>query len=529
MAVACEFAQIKDAKRMTTIDFSLRAKRKKAVLWHVTGGWLSNIIQIIQGVLLIPLYLHYLGDRLYGFWLATGGVLALISMVDVGVSAVTLQRCAAAFGRKELATVTLYFWHGAVVMVGMLGLLLVVVLAVGHFVANWLQIDSAFQAIIIQCYYATSLATLIHLANEFMRNFAAALQRNHIPVFAQTFGDMVSLIGIVLALVVFELGLWALVAGVLLRTSVPMVINLFHTVQIIRSIGFGNRWSFVIFKDYMSMTPAILAAKSSGQLARHLPAVLITRIIGPEATVAYTVTMRVVMMVQSFINHALSGLYGACSHYFNDPAVTREHQCQTLSKLTRGYFLTSAVGVSLYALFNHGFISLWISDQQFAGQLFTCLAALASFILVRNNLFVGMGIAFGEIRAVEFTQFFEQLFRICLIVVGIYSIGLIGAPLAIIIAGLTAQFGYIRIFQRQDMLIAQALRALLWLWMPLVFVLLPIYAMSDWFVVDGWLRFILYTGWATAPFGLVFFFFMPGLKERILKLVRRRWLQPEAV
>ena len=514
---------------MKEIDFSQRAERKKAVIWHIAGGWLSNLIHIVQGLLMIPLYLHYLGDRLYGFWLATGGVLALIAMVDVGVSVVTLQRCAAAFGRKELGSVTLYFWHGAVVMAGVLSLFLIAVIAVGSIIPEWLQIDPAFQQIIIHCFYATSIATMVHLANDFMRNFASALQRNNIPVFAQTLGDLVSLLGILLALVRYELGLWALVVGVLLRTLVPFVINLLHTLLILRSLGQRNRWSIAIFKDYMSMIPAILAAKASGQFAQNLPAVLITRSIGPEATVAFTVTMRVLGLLQNVINHALAALYGACSHYFSDPTVGNERRCQTLAQLSRGYFVGAGVGVSLYALLNHGFIAIWISETQFVGQLFTCLAALASFIQVRNSLFVGLGISVGEIRAVEFTQFFEQTVRIGLIVWGIYAVGLLGVPLAIIIAGLLAQFRYINIFQRKDALIAQALSPLLWQWLPLALLLWPIYLAATLFVVDSWPRFLLYSACAGIPFGLLVLFFLPGCKAQVVKAIGRIPLLPKAV
>jgi hypothetical protein len=317
--------------------------------------------------------------------------------------------------------------------------------------------------------------------------------------------------------------------GVLLRTLVPFVINLVHTVHILRSIGQCNRWSAAIFKDYASMTPAILAAKASGQFAQNLPAVLITRAIGPEATVAYTVTMRVLGVLQNSINHALGGLYGACSHYFNDPTITRQRQCQTLSQLSRGYFVASGVGVSVYALFNHGFIAMWISEAHFAGQKFTCLAALASFIQVRNGLFVGMGISLGEIRAVEFAQFFEHTFRIGMIFLGVYSLGLLGAPLATIIAGLLAQFRYIDVFRRKDVLIAKALSPLLWLWAPLLLLLLPIYGASDLFVVESWPRFLTYSGCAAIPFGLLVLFFLPGFKAQIFKAMGRVPLLPRAI
>jgi uncharacterized membrane protein len=511
------------------IDFSKRAERKKAVFWHITGGWLSNLIFIIQGLLLIPLYLYYLGDRLYGFWLATGGVLAWISMVDVGASAVTLQRSAAAFGRKDLAGVTSYFWHGAVVMAGVLTTFMMAVFVIGLCLPSILDIDPIYSRLIVRCFYVMGIAAILHLANDFMRNFASALQRNQIPVFAQTLADLLGLIGIVLSLIIFEIGLWALVVGPLIRTLIPFIINLLHTAQILRSTGHPNRWSSVVFKDYLSTTPAILAAKASGHFAQHLPVVLIARFIGPEATVAYIVTIRVVKMVQSFINHALAGLYAACSHYFNDPVVSREHQSQMVGRLARGYFVAAGIGVLLYALFNHGFIALWTSEAQFAGQLFTGLFALACFIELRNNFFVGLGVSLGAIRAVEFTQFFEKTFQACMIVLGLYSFGLIGVPLAMITAGLAAQFWYTHIFRRKDIFIAKSLSPLLWQWMPLALLLWPFHVGSAFFVVDTWLRFLVYTVCVGGGFGLLFLFFMPGLKGKIFKMVRQSPYLPQAV
>jgi hypothetical protein len=166
---------------------------------------------------------------------------------------------------------------------------------------------------------------------------------------------------------------------------------------------------------------------------------------------------------------------------------------------------------------NQGFITIWTSEAQFAGQLFTCLAALASFIHVRNSLFVGLGISLGEIRAFEFTQFFEQVFRIGLIVLGIYSVGLLGVPLAIIIAGLLAQFRYIYVFRRKGVLIAKALSPLLWQWAPLTLFIGLISLVASFFVVDSWPHFLLYTAFAAIPFGLLVLLFLPGLRDRIVK------------
>ncbi|ADE53417.1 hypothetical protein [Coraliomargarita akajimensis] len=504
---------------MRRIDFSKPPKRRKAVIWHVAGGWLSNLILIVQGLLLIPLYLHFLGERLYGFWLASGGVLALLSMMDVGASAVTQQRCAAAYGRKDMTEVTRYFWHGAVVMAGVLLVFFSMTCLIAIGLPEWLKVDTEYRDLIVATFIVTGFAAVGRLANDFMRYFASALQRNQYPVFAQTLGDMLGLVTIVLALVVFQMGLWSLALGALARTLVPFLSNLVHTAWILVSIGATNQWSAKVFSDYYKTTPSVLFAKATGQISQNLPSILIARFIGPEANVMFTVTFRVVFMVRSFLNHALSGLYAACTHYFGDPSVSAAKEARTVSSLVRGYAVGAGLGVLLYALFNHGFVSLWTSESQFAGQAFTTLAALATFIHVRDTLLVGLGGSIGSIREVHVIRACENLLTMVLSVFGIYYLGLIGSLIAVILSGLSLQYFYFKLFTEKKPSIAKALRPLAWLWFPLGGALLVCFLLSPYFVTDHWLRFIAQCALAGAPLVLVGLFSFPKLKDKLVHLL----------
>jgi O-antigen/teichoic acid export membrane protein len=40
---------------------------------QAVGGYLNTTILIVQGLLLVPLYLRFLGPHDYGLWLASGG------------------------------------------------------------------------------------------------------------------------------------------------------------------------------------------------------------------------------------------------------------------------------------------------------------------------------------------------------------------------------------------------------------------------------------------------------------------------
>lgn len=491
------------------------------MLWHVAGGWLTNVILIVQGFLLIPLYLHFLGDRLYGFWLATGGMLAWLTMADLGASAVTSQRCAAAYGRNDFEGVADYFWHGLAVMLLIMGMVVAGTFWIAAGLIEWLKVDSEYAEPVRICFLISGAGVAVQLANDFLTSFCLAMQRSRIPVVARSLSRLLGLIGIVVALVVLEWGLYSLIVGVLLRTLLPFCVIVGYSALILFSIGARWRWSAATFRDYLVTTPSVLAAKSSGQFARNLPQVLLGRLAGPEATVAYTVSLRVIGVAQGFIGVSFSGLFSACSHLISDSSVSAERERSMVGKITRAFVVAASVGGTLYALFNHGFVSLWTSEEQFAGQLFTSASALASFFFLRSNLYVGLGMAMGRINTFESIQTVENLIQAGLFYLAIERFGVVGVPFAIIASSLLGQLGYLRAFRRSRNSIDEGLRPLAWIWIPVACVYAAAYFLADIFRVEDWFLFVFYCSVAALPFALVFYFGMPGLRDQIGERCRK--------
>ena len=97
-------------------------------------AYLQFALSIVVGLGLVPFVLHRVGERLYGYWLASGEVLAYAAMADLGVlgvvpwliaeadgrrDRVAMQRimstaaCAAVFVAVAYGTVVLVLWHVA--------------------------------------------------------------------------------------------------------------------------------------------------------------------------------------------------------------------------------------------------------------------------------------------------------------------------------------------------------------------------------------------------------------------------------
>jgi O-antigen/teichoic acid export membrane protein len=64
-------------------------------------AYLQFGLSIVVGVALVPFVLHHVGERLYGYWLASGEVLAYAAMADFGVIGVVPWMIAEADGRSD--------------------------------------------------------------------------------------------------------------------------------------------------------------------------------------------------------------------------------------------------------------------------------------------------------------------------------------------------------------------------------------------------------------------------------------------
>lgn len=506
---------------MRKIDFQSPPKRKRTVVLRTIGGWCTNLVFVFQGFLFIPLYLEFLGERLYGFWLATGGLVAWLAMADIGTSLVTQQRTAAAYGRGELKVAVNYFWHGGIVVSGVVSIVAIGLYVLSLFLNDVVRVDPQYQEAIQYCFIISGLSLVFRLLNEFMQSFANGLQRGHYGVFAQAASNMMGLFFIYIFLVHFQWGIWSLAWAALIRSLLLFAFNAANTTWMLYSISEKCTWSKALLKDYLVTTPAVLFSKSSGQLAASLPVLLITRYVSPEATVAYTVTMRVAQILFGFINHGISSVYSASAHFVSDPLVSAEKVRTTIGKFSRSFCVISFITLGLYVVLNHGFVRLWTSEAQFAGQIVTTLIALAGFLSQSSNLFVGVIGSTGVIRDVELTKGFENLLKIGLIFFLVQSMGVVGAPLAVVIGSIIMQPVFWRVVVRTHADLAVGLKPLFWLWVPLGAGLFGLSLLAEWFTLETWLSFIFWSALLSLPFAALFVYGVDGVRARLISMAQQ--------
>ena len=82
-----------------------KISRKKTTLWRMFDLYLGTGISFIKGLLIVPLYLHFIDIKLYGAWLATGNILMWLTLFDPGVGDVATQKIASSYASKDFRNI----------------------------------------------------------------------------------------------------------------------------------------------------------------------------------------------------------------------------------------------------------------------------------------------------------------------------------------------------------------------------------------------------------------------------------------
>lgn len=103
--------------------------------WNLLFNYAQTAFLIVYKVVLTSLYLRYSSEMTFGVWLATGNLVAWLSLVDPGLNAVIQQRIAAAYASGDNPAVSRLRTHSYMLSV----LLASAVAAIGMAAIPWVS------------------------------------------------------------------------------------------------------------------------------------------------------------------------------------------------------------------------------------------------------------------------------------------------------------------------------------------------------------------------------------------------------
>jgi O-antigen/teichoic acid export membrane protein len=405
--------------------------RTRATVALAIGGYVNTGIVIAQGLLFLPLYLHYIGSHSYGLWLASSGIVGMLGLVNFGVGSMITQRVSVAYAQQNFQMAATYFINGAVIYFGICLLILISGIIVSSYLPTILKLEGNDIETIRQCFIIALLAMAIATFNEYLRSFSQALLRPVVSVIALSGGKILGLI-LSLWMLFNDFGLWAIPMGILFSESCILIVNLFYSFFLFNALKSRVFINKNIIQEYLRTSPALLGARAGQTIPQESEPLLITMFFTPELTTIYMIARRAADIVFNLLSQVVGSTFGTFSHLAGN--ATPEKISRVAYGLLSLIALLGLVGFSVYILMNEEFIKLWVGKEFVPSPIVISLLGIGFFTRIIRSMAWQLLNGVGDFVYASLCVSSEGIVRLGLIVMLLPVLGIVAMPIALIIS-----------------------------------------------------------------------------------------------
>lgn len=402
--------------------------RTQATSYMALGGYANTGLSIIQGLLLIPVYIHFIGLNLYGFWLATGGILRFLGIVDIGISAMLVQRVSKAYGGGRNEEAGDYFINALLIYF----VLIIMFVLFGYSLAIWgiAFLHNGIHLELLQtCFLISVIATSINLLNECMRAFSQALLRPVSAITILIIGRILGLICTVL-LLIFDHGLISIPLGMIITSLIVFKLNIINVLRAFRILDVNPVIKKDIIIDYLKLSPALFVGRIGSSLVSGIEPLIITvTLSNPGIAATYVIVQRASVIVSNLLSVIIASTAPSFGNLIGEKKYDEmEHVARTIISLV---FVFGLIGFGSYVALNESFVHIWMGpDFKLSSEIHILIAVSGLLVLVVNS-FNRLLVSLGDIHTPSIWILFEAVSRLLLMFILAKIIGLWGIPLAI--------------------------------------------------------------------------------------------------
>lgn len=418
--------------------------RRTATLVQARLSLLRSMLVSVRGIFLIPLYVRMIGPEVYGLWLASGGVLTWLTMLDLGLVTGLNQRMASSFGQGKPHEAVGFLLNGFLIYSGLSAFVALVGIVFSAFVPKFLGVGADNVALIVHCFQIAVFASALRILSGVFRVFCLSALRPTWPLVATNAALLLGTASTVV-LLLGGFGLWALPIGMLITE----VMNLSGVGLIATSIakGFNRRPKFdkKIIADLWRLTPSLFGSRIGTALVRSIEPTIITVLVSPIVATSFVVTRRAADIVTQTLQIGVGSTFSGFAHLVGEGNVDKA--IAIADRLVFSYVLFGSVGYSLYVIGSETFVGLWVGNEAFLGTSVVVFVALSLFIRTLAELFAALLTAMGDVAYASWGTLFEAGIRLVSMYVFVAMGGVVGAPIGMLLTCVVALAAFMKRFK----------------------------------------------------------------------------------
>ncbi len=402
--------------------------RRRVTLQNLVFFYLIAGLNIVQGIVLVPLYLAHLPPSLYGAWLATGNVLAWIELADGGITGLLQQRVAAAYGAQRVDALQGIIGTG-VSAGAVLSLIPLLAWPLAGLLPGAMGLSGADAEALVESFRLALVGTSLLLGSAVLSSVNSGLQLSVMPgVLTASRRAVLGIVTTVMSLVA-GLGLLSLPIGMVARACLLFLGNATITGQwIVRWLGGRIRFSRGEWREMGGLFGYTFVLRLGTVLVERTDAFLVAMLVSPQAAAVLVLTGKAFEVIRLIAVRIPLAVVPSLAHMAADAA--RERIAEIISLMARTMGWTVGLGAGCVIALNSEFVSLWVGPHMFGGPTLTLFLGAATALSLLVGALAQSLFAMGEVRRVASTSLREAMMKVPLQVVLVLGLGVVGIPLA---------------------------------------------------------------------------------------------------
>jgi O-antigen/teichoic acid export membrane protein len=499
--------------------------RKKTTKWNIFFHYYSIGFSIVWGVLLVPLYLKYIPLHIYGAWLATGNVVAWLTVVDPGISDVLRQKVGKAYGERALDELNDLLCSGTLLSLFISLVILITAFIMSNYILGFIKIqDINNVAIIKNAFLLAAIGSSLMIFSYGFTSFNIGLLSS-VGIGVVFVVATISSLIINFALLLKGYGLYSIPISLIFRAVILIIGNLLYIIWRYAKESLQYRFSLNGMFELAKLSSYNFLGRIGSVMVSNVDALLVARYIGAEAAPVLVLTKKGPELSRMFVERPPIAMLPAITHAWgsNEFDKVRENTLRLFK------FLLWMMGLifSGFMVLNASFVSLWVGEKLYAGDTINTIICISLPLLIVVSVFSNILFSLGYIKETSKTNFIQSIITIVALFIGVKFFGLLGLVLAQMISFLFYSVWYfpmktIQVIKYDSILLKQLFQEII---KVLGVSCLVIISMNQVIQITNWYLFFTYGAILFSSYvGLLFILSKPFQHElmNLLLLIKRR-------
>lgn len=368
---------------------------KKILRWNFIFqyGWV--LTNIVNSVLLLPLYIKNIDANVLGLWLATSSILNWMTLVDPGIGEVLQQNIAEMLGRREYPEIEKSIGSGVIASAFILFISIVIGFVVYFSLGLIIDKDVSMYPSLSMALLLTVIATGLSLVsftlsgiNQGMHNSAhvaiSGISANFLFLFVNLF---------------FLFAGYGVISIAIANLCRALYINIFNIISLLRMLkkqGLQIVYNTGHLKKFIKIFSFTSASKIISGLSYSVDMIVLGRFIPPQMITLYEINKRPINLTNTLIGRHSVALMPLISHSKgagNDSAnidlINKQFKLYTYAALFVGF---------MFVLNYSNLITFWTGKGHYIGDNIMYMLVIYAFVGLVSYFMSNVGYALGDIK-----------------------------------------------------------------------------------------------------------------------------------